>query len=1057
MIELIKTSPPCDFGKLDEIRLSLKPYAPYIAGGLYKKNKPELVKLARIFMSYNINPNYNEYTFNTPNGAKLVRLDNNQYQIVTNTIAQPMRIIAGAGSGKTTTMVCRVKFLIDHEIMPKRILLVSFNVDAKDNIKEKLFELFGFDISVEVKTIDSFLTKIIKQYDISHTCPTNISTNEFGKYAKQVLEQNIELCNSYSHIFIDEFQDISHDQFSVFELFANNGCVLTVVGDDNQNIYQWRGSSNYYMINFDKLIKNSHTHNISTNYRSCKNIIEIANASISNNKVRIDKSMVPFNNTDGTINLDIFATGTDQLQFIIQTIKDLKGLHGYTNDSFAILSPNTFYLKYLETEFTKKQISHICLLTDKDNFNESVNIKKPDSITLSTIYRAKGLEWNTVFLVGLADEFFPSHLNNNLANIEEDRRLFYVGLTRAKSHLYLCGNAKDLPLSRFIEEVKSHITMKTHTEKISGLFGSNNNNAYKKSYGVVELVKSLKSTDYSTMRTRGLLPEITIKENKIFDIAISQSDSIRTNYLESDFGEFADRLATRNIMIQNSHKLYDTDTEFFLAMPELKGKEFEIWNKYELEKFISQPISKLTQWAKLNIKGPDSYISDNIINKLEKSKLLIVPEIRREFTIPSQFKLKLAEAYTKFINPRIKSEDILHDIYLVSLCRTFGQKRFRLVYRDVFSLFTNGFDIILNRINKYINEHIQVVPNNTICKIPLCLNIPADASVIVKLSGEIDYIKGTSICDLKFSNKAQCNIEWVIQVLLYYVLYRETGTELETKPIDSLQIINILSGIEYTIDIDPNYNTKPVYEFIQEFFLANMLNIKPEPELSVSILTENMGELDLSDLVDRPNKVKIDLEHLIANNDNINPCNNIMCLDVETNDFGPESDIIQLAYILYDPDLNQIKEFNKYISGSVVSGMAYGVHKISSEYLKTHGETFAQVFGEFLADLSKTEKLIGHNISSDISHITYNIKNKTTLGNEIFANKEIIDTMKLGKNICNLKNKSGKIKSPSLSELYFWFHNTNLNNAHDALCDCHATMECYKKIIKYKNFENINV
>ena len=82
---------------------------------------------------------------------------------------------------------------------------------------------------------------------------------------------------------------------------------------------------------------------------------------------------------------------------------------------------------------------------------------------LSTIHQAKGLEWRAVFVLGLAEGRFPQAIAARTpAEIEEERRLFYVATTRAKEQLYLCqprfeqsgdGPRRLLRLSRFITEL----------------------------------------------------------------------------------------------------------------------------------------------------------------------------------------------------------------------------------------------------------------------------------------------------------------------------------------------------------------------------------------------------------------------------------------------------------------------------------------------------------------------------------------------------------------------------------------------------------------------------
>ncbi|MEW5706392.1 MAG: DNA helicase PcrA [Actinomycetota bacterium] len=106
-------------------------------------------------------------------------------------------------------------------------------------------------------------------------------------------------------------------------------------------------------------------------------------------------------------------------------------------------------------------LEEISLITDIDSYNDEQN-----SVTLMTVHNAKGLEFTSVFIVGLEDGVFP-HIRSmtDIAELEEERRLFYVGITRAMERLYLC-NARSRNLwggvsynspSRFLREIPSEL------------------------------------------------------------------------------------------------------------------------------------------------------------------------------------------------------------------------------------------------------------------------------------------------------------------------------------------------------------------------------------------------------------------------------------------------------------------------------------------------------------------------------------------------------------------------------------------------------------------------
>lgn len=104
-------------------------------------------------------------------------------------------------------------------------------------------------------------------------------------------------------------------------------------------------------------------------------------------------------------------------------------------------------------------LQDIALLTDADKKDENGN---KDFITMMTIHMAKGLEFKNVFIVGLEEDLFPSQMMiSSRQDLEEERRLFYVAITRAESKLYLCyaltryrfGRLKTCEPSRFLEEI----------------------------------------------------------------------------------------------------------------------------------------------------------------------------------------------------------------------------------------------------------------------------------------------------------------------------------------------------------------------------------------------------------------------------------------------------------------------------------------------------------------------------------------------------------------------------------------------------------------------------
>lgn len=84
-----------------------------------------------------------------------------------------------------------------------------------------------------------------------------------------------------------------------------------------------------------------------------------------------------------------------------------------------------------------------------------------DAVTLATLHSAKGLEWHTVYLVGLSEGLVPITYAKTDDAIDEERRLLYVGITRARQRLHLSwsaagqGRSADRAPSRFLEELRN--------------------------------------------------------------------------------------------------------------------------------------------------------------------------------------------------------------------------------------------------------------------------------------------------------------------------------------------------------------------------------------------------------------------------------------------------------------------------------------------------------------------------------------------------------------------------------------------------------------------------
>lgn len=248
------------------------------------------------------------------------------------------------------------------------------------------------------------------------------------------------LREKFTHIMVDEYQDVNTLQVNMVDALLTPETSLFCVGDDWQSIYGWRGSEVEHIVRFKEHYSEAVVLPFTTNYRSDATIVEASNALIANNKLKLEKAVVSSKPTGKKIQVySAKREVEDGVERVVQSIRELYE-KGFPKEEVLILYRRT-----------KSWIPY------RDRLREeglAVNAK--------TVHAAKGMEARVVFIIGLTANFFPNvweadrifqliKKDDVKKMMEEERRLFYVAVTRAKEALYLVtelGNE-----SRFIEEL----------------------------------------------------------------------------------------------------------------------------------------------------------------------------------------------------------------------------------------------------------------------------------------------------------------------------------------------------------------------------------------------------------------------------------------------------------------------------------------------------------------------------------------------------------------------------------------------------------------------------
>lgn len=179
--------------------------------------------------------------------------------------------------------------------------------------------------------------------------------------------------NKFQHVLVDEYQDTNALQSEFVELLAAGHQNLSVVGDDFQCIYSWRGSDYQNIMQFPRRHPDAQVVKLERNYRSRPEILQVANASIQNNPNQFHKVLRPTRPSEGNkprrYDLPNDAQQTEKVLSIIQEAK----AEGYSYQDIAILYRSHFHSINTQIAFAKNRIPHA--ITSGTGFFEQAHAK----------------------------------------------------------------------------------------------------------------------------------------------------------------------------------------------------------------------------------------------------------------------------------------------------------------------------------------------------------------------------------------------------------------------------------------------------------------------------------------------------------------------------------------------------------------------------------------------------------------------------------------------------------------------------------------------------------
>lgn len=262
----------------------------------------------------------------------------------------------------------------------------------------------------------------------------------------------------YQYIIIDEFQDISMGRYQLVKEFKKlSNSKIFAVGDDWQSIYRFTGSDLQLFVNFESYFGYTKLLKIEQTYRNSQQLIDIASKFVLKNPLQLKKNLRSAKSKMSPVK--IFGYVDDVMGAFEATVQDILKNHPESKEIMVISRNNTDF-KFL----FDKDDDHRFTYKEKPTHQLTSKYYPNVKFQLNTAHKSKGLEAENVIVVNMRNHLigFPNKISDDpvlslvLTNGDtfpyaEERRTFYVAITRTKNNTYLIAPEKDASL--FVTEL----------------------------------------------------------------------------------------------------------------------------------------------------------------------------------------------------------------------------------------------------------------------------------------------------------------------------------------------------------------------------------------------------------------------------------------------------------------------------------------------------------------------------------------------------------------------------------------------------------------------------
>ena len=420
-----------------------------------------------------------------------------QLQIITDAANQHIVVAAGPGSGKTRVLVHKLaSLLLTEDVKHEQLLMLTFSRAAATEFKKRLLELIGNAANfIEIKTFHSYCFDLLGRVG---SLPD--AKNVLRTAVEQIRSREIETFRvTKTVLVVDEAQDMNSDEYALVQVLMdqNEEMRVILVGDDDQNIYGFRGSDATYM---QQLIaeKAAEKYELTENYRSKNNIVNFSNAwasgitkrmkqdpcyasTVQNGIIRItqyanSEIIVPIAESIKRAELSgstCVLTKTNEEANLLSGLLLQLGMHSkliQSNDGFSL--SNLYEIRYFSDLINKDDDSPMIGEEDWENakliLKDHIDASPRKDIAYGVIkafedtnpVRKYKSDWKTFLYESKMEDFLHIDseiiyvstihkakgkefdnifllLRNGTPETDEGKRLLYVAITRPKSNLFI--------------------------------------------------------------------------------------------------------------------------------------------------------------------------------------------------------------------------------------------------------------------------------------------------------------------------------------------------------------------------------------------------------------------------------------------------------------------------------------------------------------------------------------------------------------------------------------------------------------------------------------------